>query len=134
MAIEPARRGRYRMAPFVVLGAGVAAVLVAAMARGPVSASLGSYRVDYNLTAPEGLLVVGAYVLATCGSLLASSYRHVRIFGAVNLAAAVVIAWLATSGFASLWCFWAAVLAGAIALHLRFAHAHRPVRPPAQAT
>jgi hypothetical protein len=129
MAIEPSRRRRWLMAPFLVLGAGVAVVLIVAMVRGPVSATLAPYRVNYDLSVPEGLVVVDAYVLATCGSLLASSYRHVRLFGTVNLAAAVVIAWLATSGFASLWCFWAAVFAGAIALHLRFAHAHRDATP-----
>lgn len=125
MAIEPHGRHRWIMAPFLAVGVGVAAVLLWAMARGPVSASLGSYHIRYNLNVPFGYVVVSLYVLATCGALLASSYRHVRLFGAVNLAAAVVLAWLAASGFASLWCAWAAVAAGAITLHLRLAHAHR---------
>ncbi len=118
MAIEPDRRRRWVMAPFLALGVGVAAVLLWSMARGPVGTALGAHHIDYKLNVPAGTVVVGLYVLATCGSLLASTYRHVRIFGAVNLAAAIVLARLATSGFASLWCAWAAVAAGAITLHL----------------
>jgi hypothetical protein len=127
MAIEPDRRRRWAMAPLLVLGALVTVVLLAAMVRGPVSATLGAYRIQYDLPVPWGSAVVAAYVAATCGSLLGSSYRHIRLFGAVNLAAAALIAWLATSGFASLWCFWAAVCAGAIALHLRLAETHRSI-------
>jgi len=129
MAIEPDRRRRWVMAPFLALGVGVAAVLLWSMARGPVGTALGAHHIDYKLNVPAGTVVVGLYVLATCGSLLASTYRHVRIFGAVNLAAAIVLARLATSGFASLWCAWAAVAAGAITLHLHLARAHRGVGP-----
>ena len=35
--------------------------------------------------------------------------------------AVIVIAWLTISGFASIWCAWAAVSSAAITLHLRFA-------------
>lgn len=125
MAIEPARHRRWYMAPMLALGAVVSVVLVISMVRGPLGARLGMYQVKYDLSVPQGNLVVAAYIVATCGSLLASSYRHVRQFGAVNLVAAVVIAVLATSGFASLWCFWAAICSGAIALHLRLARHHR---------
>jgi hypothetical protein len=39
----------------------------------------------------------------------------------------VMLAVLTADGFASLWCVYAAVSAAAIALHLRFAKAHRVV-------
>jgi hypothetical protein len=131
MAIEPQRHHRWAMAPMLVIGAFVSVLLVVSMIRGPLGARLGVHQINYDLVVPGGVLVVVAYVLATCGSMLESSYRHVRQFGAVNLVAAGVIAWLATSGFASLWCFWAAICAGAIALHLRLARHHRgPVTAP----
>ena len=47
------------------------------------------------------------------------------IIGIVNLVAVAVIAKLTVSGFASVWCAWAAVSSGAIALHLRLGKAHR---------
>ena len=54
-------------------------------------------------------------------ALLISGYRNVVIFGAVNLIAVIVIAWLTVSGFASIWRAWAAVSSAAITLHLRLA-------------
>jgi len=50
-----------------------------------------------------------------------SGYRNVAIFGVVNLVAVVIIARLTISGFASVWCGWAAVSSAAITLHCRFA-------------
>ena len=38
------------------------------------------------------------YVIAACGPLLLSGYRHVAVFGIVNLAAVVIIARLTASG------------------------------------
>jgi hypothetical protein len=68
---------------------------------------------------------VAAYVVATCGSLLFSGYRDIAIFGVVNLIAVAVLAHLEIDGFASLWCGWAAISSGAVALHLRFGRRHR---------
>jgi hypothetical protein len=50
-----------------------------------------------------------------------SRYRNVVIFGVANLVAVIVIARLTVSGFASVWCGWAAVSSAAITLHCRFA-------------
>ena len=56
------------------------------------------------------------YVVATCGSLLVSSIRRVRIFGAANLVAVVVIAWVQQNALTSLWCTWAAVVSAILYL------------------
>ena len=63
--------------------------------------------------------IVGACLVATCGSLLLSTNRILVRFGLVNLVAVVVIAIFVVEGFASLWCAWAALASGAVALHLR---------------
>ena len=125
LRLEPSRSGRWRIAPFVALGAVVAAVLLATMLRGPVTVRLGSYHLAYSIGLRNGLLVVGLYVVATCGSLLLSGYRHVVVFGLANLVAVAVLARLTADGFVSLWCFYAALASGAIALHMRFAKPHR---------
>jgi hypothetical protein len=109
----------------VALGVGVATVLLVQMVRGPVSVTMGHLHLAYSIGLHEGLLVVGLYVLATCGSLLLSGYRDVVIFGVANLVAVVILARLTADGFASLWCFYAAVASGAISLHMRFAKPHR---------
>ena len=67
---------------------------------------------------PRGRLI-GLYIVATCGPLLASGRRVLVWFGVANLVAVLALALLCASGFTSLWCFYAALVSGAIALHLR---------------
>jgi hypothetical protein len=125
LAVEPTARRRWRMAPFVALGAGVTAVLFAAMLRAPIDAVEHPYHVEYVVRISHGGFVVALYVVAVCGALLFSGYRHIEIFGMANLVAVALLAWLTMDGFASLWCGYAAVSSGAIALHMRFAKPHR---------
>jgi hypothetical protein len=93
----------------------------------PVGVKLAPYHLAYGIRLPHGFLVVALYVVAVCGPLLLSGYRHVALFGIVNLVAVIIIARLAVSGFASVWCGWAALTSAAITLHCRFAkpHPHR---------
>ena len=118
------------MVPFASIGTVIAIVLFAAMVRGPVGVKLAPYHLSYSIRIPDGLLIVALYVVAVCGPLLVSGYRNVAIFGVVNLVAVIIIARLTISGFASVWCGWAAVSSAAITLHCRFAkphpQAHRP--------
>lgn len=125
-ALEPVA-DRRRMAAFTVVGVAVAVTLLAAVVRGPVVATIQHRHVDYRVNLWHGGLIVLLYVVATCGPMLVSHHRHVRWFGAANLAAAVTLAWLSQSGFISLWCLWAAVTSVAIDVHLRVAH-----RPPGE--
>ena len=120
MALEPDRRKRRFMLVFAVLGVAVAAVLLAAMARGPAKAVLGDNHLSYSTDLRAGLVIVVVYIVATCGSLIMSSYRDVAVFGIVNLVAVGVIAELTIDGFASLWCAWAAIASAAFAIHLRY--------------
>jgi hypothetical protein len=107
-----------------VLGAVIAVTLLAAMARGPVGVKLAPYHLSYGIRVSDGFLIVALYVVAVCGPLLVSGYRNVVLFGAVNLVAVIVIARLTISGFASVWCGWAAVSSAAITLHCRLAGPH----------
>jgi hypothetical protein len=121
IALEPTRRRKWMMAPFALIGTAVAGVLLAAMIRGPVGVTLAPYHLSYGIRLSDGFLIVALYVVAVCGPLLMSGYRNVAIFGVVNLVAVIVIARLTVSGFASVWCGWAAVSSAAITLHCRFA-------------
>ena len=124
IALEPTRRRKWMMAPFAVTGTLIAAALLAAMTRGPVGVKLAPYHLSYGIRIPDGLLIVALYVVAVCGPLLLSGYRNVAIFGVVNLVAVIIIARLTISGFASVWCGWAAVSSAAITLHCRSARPH----------
>lgn len=125
LAIEPPGRRRHVIGAFAALGVAVSGVLFAAMLRGPVTARLGHDHLAYGTSLRSGALVVAAYVLATCGALLASGYRNVALFGIVNLIAVAVLARLTIDGFASLWCGWAALTSGAFAAHLRYSTSRR---------
>jgi hypothetical protein len=126
IALEPTRRRKRMMLPFASLGAAVAAVLLIAMVRGPVGVRLAPHHLAYSLRLPDGLWIVALYVVAVCGPLLVSGYRNVALFGIVNLVAVVVIARLTVSGFASVWCGWAAISSAAITLHCRMARTPPP--------
>jgi hypothetical protein len=127
IALEPTRRRKQLMAPFALIGSVVAVILFAAMVRGPVSVTLASYHLSYSIRLSDGLVIVALYVVAVCGPLLVSGYRNVALFGIVNLVAVIIIARLTISGFASVWCGWAAITSAAITLHCRVAkpHPHR---------
>ncbi len=116
---EPPGRRRVAMNLLVVLGAGVSALLVAAMLRGPVSAELGDFHISYGTGLRAEVAIAAVYIAATCGSLVLSSERSLALLGVVNLVAVVVLARVTLDGFASLWCAWAAVTCGLYALHLR---------------
>jgi hypothetical protein len=118
------------MTPFAVTGAVIAAVLLAAMISGPIGVRLAPYHLAYSVRLHDGLLITALYVLAVCGPLLLSGYRHVALFGIVNLIAVIIIARLTADGFASIWCGWAAVSSAAIALHVRLARPHRSAARP----
>ena len=110
IALEPTGRRKAMMAPFALIGTVIAVILFAAMVRGPVGVDLAPYHLSYSIRVPEGLLIIALYVVAVCGPLLTSGYRNVVIFGAANLVAVIVITRLTVSGFASVWCAWAASL------------------------
>jgi hypothetical protein len=121
IALEPTRRRKWMMVPFALIGTVIAVILFAAMVRGPVGVELAPYHLSYDIRIADGFLIVALYVVAVCGPLLMSGYRNVVIFGIVNLVAVIIIARLTVSGFASVWCGWAAVSSAAITLHCRFA-------------
>ena len=125
MALEPTAGRRRRMLPFLAIGTGVSVVLLVTMLRNGPRVALGSYHLAYSIGLEHGIVVVGLYVVATCGPLLVSGYRHIAIFGLANVAAVVVLARLSADGFASLWCFYAAIVCGAILLHMRYAKPHK---------
>jgi len=118
-AIEPDPRRRRWLMPFVVVGAGLAAQLMAIVITGPVSAQIEGCCLAYDPGPGYTGLFGALYVLVTCLPMLVSTHRHMVAFGVVNLVAVALIAWLLASGLASLWCAWAAVTSVLIARHLR---------------
>lgn len=127
LLLEPPGRRHQVISGLLALGVSVSAVLLIDMLRGPITATLGSYHVAYSTTPGAGGWIVAVYVVATCGAMLLSGYRDIAMFGVVNLVAVVLLTRITMDGLASLWCGWAAVTSGAIALHMRFANLRRPI-------
>jgi len=50
------------------------------------------------------------YILATCGALLLSRYRVVRWYGVINVVALTIVQIVKAETFASVWCFYAALM------------------------
>ena len=129
-ALEPVVH-RWRTFVFTVIGAVVAGVLMHAVVRGPVDAVVEGHHIAYTVDLWHGGLVVGLYVIATCGSLLASSHRQIRWLGGVNLVVLVLLAWADQQAFISLWCAWASVTSVLIAIWLRADEREGRLRPDA---
>ncbi|RPI08379.1 MAG: hypothetical protein EHM63_06355 [Actinobacteria bacterium] len=120
-ALEPLANRR-RVAVFTAIGVTVAIVLMYAVIRGPIIATIEGHHIAYSVGLWHGGLLVFLYVVATCGSMLVSKHQHVRWFGMVNLVVVGFLAALNQSGLISLWCGWAAVTSVVIAVHLRRGH------------
>jgi hypothetical protein len=125
LLLEPTTRRKWRIVPFVAVGLAVSTILLEAMVRTHPTVHLGAYHLSYTIGLQHGIAVIGLYIVATCGSLLASGFRDIVYFGLANVVAVVILARLSADGFASLWCFYAALASGAIVLHMRYAKPHR---------
>jgi len=114
---DPGRRSR--MLPFVFLGAGVAAVLLASLVVAPYGATIGGRYIDYHTLTIGGGIVGGGYAVAVCAPLLMSSSQRLVVFGALNVAAFFILSTLLVTGLISLWCVWAAIASVIIVRYIR---------------
>lgn len=119
LTLEPTPARRNRMIPFVAVGTVVSVLLAWGLARGPVDATIKPWHLAYTANLSHGIAISGLYVVAVCGALLLSGVRYIVIFGLANLVAVVTIGAFTISGFASLWCIYAALSAAAVAIHVR---------------
>jgi hypothetical protein len=123
-ALETTARRRLLFAPFVAIGVVVSGILIAAMGHGPVSVRLRPHHLAYSLHLGHAAVVICLYVLAVCGPWLLSETRQFVVFGVINLLAVIVIVKLTVDGFASVWCGYAALSCGALAIYMRLPHPH----------
>jgi hypothetical protein len=127
--VEHSSTRRRVIAVFGVLGLGVAASLAVSVGRGAISAEIDGHHVGYAVDAVgHGGPLTTLYVIATCGALLASSYRDIAVIGVLNLVVTPLLMLLTVGGFVSLWCFWAAAVSVIIDVHFRKQRAGRQPR------
>jgi hypothetical protein len=119
LSIEPEPAKRRQVLPFVGLGAVVSVILLAHLVSGPVTVQVADRTLAYDVHLSYGGQLTALYVIATCVPLLLSRNPRIRVFGILNLAAVIVLAWLMATRVISLWCAWAAVTSIVIVIHLR---------------
>ncbi len=112
-------RRKDALAWFAWFGAAVSLYLLYFILRGPVVSTILGQGIAYDVPLPNHAVIPGAYVLATCGSCLVSSRKFLRVFGLALLASLGIAYGYYLDAFASVWCFFAAVLSFIVFVHLR---------------
>jgi cytochrome bd-type quinol oxidase subunit 2 len=115
--IEPSRRHRRLVLPFVALGAVVGGYLLWRVTAYPVYAQEHASCIAYDTNTPTASVV--AYVIATCVPALLSSRRYLRWFGVANLAGVAIAGSIREAEFTSVWCVYAALVSVLILEHFR---------------
>lgn len=136
LLLTPAAAPRRRLwgAAFAGLGAAVTAWTASRILLNGVRVEVREHVVIYRTGLGEPEFWAVLYVVAVVGACLVSPHRPVQLFGALNLAGLVVVAWAYATAFASLWCFWAAVSSVVIVTHLIRPNGGRPLGTTPTAT
>ncbi|MFA5186091.1 MAG: DUF6629 family protein [Patescibacteria group bacterium] len=108
--VELDRRRRSILRWFIFVGALTSTYLLWALLAQPLRIFVHPFGIEYLINLPLGLLGASWYLLATCGSLMASSRRSLQWFGAAAMFAALSSQAVFQSAFISVWCFFGALL------------------------
>jgi hypothetical protein len=133
MALVEPDDGRKRA--MVALGFGgvvVGVTLAAASFLGAVPARVVSSHLSYVVPAGPAKLAILPYLVVTCGPPLLSSHRALRAWGVALTSAMGATAVLQNAGFASLWCWFAALLSVMVLAHFVRLRWRPPARRPAR--
>lgn len=115
--IEPQRKRRLMVLPFLLLGLGMTLYMLYALLAFHTSIYVKDHSVVYSNPGSSHLTVAVLYVIATCGALFFSGYRYIIALGAVNLAGVLLVIWLKQYAFTSVWCAYAAVVSVLVYFH-----------------
>lgn len=119
LLLEPSRRRRLWIAPFVVLGLASGMYLFWIDAARPVGYHIMNNSVAYTNHGSLTSLFAVLYVVAVCGSALLSGYGWIVAFGVANLVGLTVTGILLATSFTSVWCAYAAVVSVLVLLFFR---------------
>ncbi len=109
-----------RKKPFLylllVLGAIVSSILAFSMIMNGIQTTVSCSHIKYDVFLPEILETIGVifYCLATIIPLLISSKKWVPLFGLLTVGSVAITHFFYSTYFASVWCFFAAILSSMI--------------------
>lgn len=117
--IEPSALHRRRIAWAIAAGAATSLFFLAIIMSEPAFAAIEGSHIKYHLPHPHEEIAIIFYVTATCIAPLLSSIRSVRLLGLLITASMIASYVIYAMWFASVWCFFAALVSGVIFLHFR---------------
>jgi Trk-type K+ transport system membrane component len=117
--LEPSRKHRRWVLPFVMLGVAVGGFLLWQVTQHPLYAQEHASCIAYNSNAPYMAQAAVVYVIATCVPALLSSRRYLQWFGVVNLVGVAIAYSVREAEFTSVWCVYAALVSVLILEHFR---------------
>lgn len=119
LLLEPTPWRRRTLSAFLWVGAVVGLYLLYTLVRFPVRAEAVGGHILYVSPHFYALVVMGAYLAATCISTFFSSYKAVVAFGVVALLSFIAAYGFYALWFISVWCFFAAIQSGLVYLYFR---------------
>ncbi|MDP1692174.1 MAG: hypothetical protein Q8L49_09545 [Burkholderiaceae bacterium] len=117
LLIEPPGRRRQALLAFVAAGLVVGVYLLYILAAFPVVSRPTGQHIEYVSPHFFAAVSMTLYLLSTSVSLLLSTHRTVKLFGALSLLSFGAAYYYYATWFISVWCFFAALLSAVVYLH-----------------
>jgi len=118
-ALESKKKRKKYLQGFVLLGFSISVSLLMMMLLIPLEIQIIDDHIVYAFESNKvSIVALIMYLIATIGSMWASSIKAVRVFGVIILAFALFSWLIFNTAFVSVWCFYAAVMSVLIYLYL----------------
>jgi hypothetical protein len=117
LLIEPPGRRKQALLAFVAAGLVVGVYLLYMLVAFPVVSRPTGQHIEYVSPHFFAALAMTLYLLSTTVSLLLSTHRTVKLFGALSLLAFGAAYYFYATWFISVWCFFATLLSVVVCLH-----------------
>lgn len=114
---DPQRRRVLRI--FTAAGAAIAAYFLYYLLTESVQPRVLQGSISYVSPAFSAAYVISPYSVVICAGCLFSSHRFIRLFGAGVFLCSLVAFWIYRETFASVWCYFSALLSILVWLHIR---------------
>ncbi len=117
--IEPISIRKRLILPVIITGIMVGIYTLTIIINIGVSATIKESCLIYQYDGDDKSYILIAYVIATCAAFFISSQRRLNFIGALNISGFIAAYYFYRLSYASVWCFFAAVVSGLIYLYFR---------------
>lgn len=126
--MEPAGLRRRAILGLTGIGALVGAWDLVGLIAYPSQIFIEHHSIAYRNPLTGNFLISCMYILATCGALLLSTHQVVRWYGMLNIIGLTITQIVKEYAFASVWCFYAAILS--VIIYWQFNRQHIDIETP----